>query len=408
MSSPASGAGSAGTRVLVLNAGSSSLKYSLLDGETGTEEASGLVERIGEHEGALTHETPAGKHHQERVVATFADAFEAALAAFAEHGPGLDPESLAAVGHRVVHGGSHVSAATLVDDDLIATVEELASLAPLHNPANAEGLRVARDLFPGVPQVAVFDTAFHQTMPAVAHTYAVPRQWREEYAVRRYGFHGTSYAFVSGVAADLLGRPLTQTNLIVLHLGNGASAAAVRGGVSVDTSMGMAPLEGLVMGTRSGDLDPAVHGHLHRHHGWSLADIDDALVHDSGLQGLTGDNDFRELLSRRAAGEADAVLAFDVYAYRIRKYVGAYYAVLGEVHGIVFTGGVGEHSPDLRAAAVGGLERLGIEVDETLNRVSSDQARVVSPVGCDVPVLVVPTNEEFEIARQALSVVQSE
>ena len=274
---------------------------------------------------------------------------------------------MVAVGHRVVHGGSRFAEPALVDDALIEEVSKLVPLAPLHNAANLEGLRVARRLFPDVPQVAVFDTAFHQTMPPVAYTYAVPQAWREEHRIRRYGFHGTSYAFVSREAARLLGQPVDETNLIVLHLGNGASATAIRGGQSVDTSMGFTPLEGLVMGTRSGDLDPAVHAHLHRELGWSIDAVDNALNRESGLKGLTGHNDFREVLALRAQGDEAARLAFDVYAYRIRKYVGAYLAVLGRVDAVVFTAGVGQHSPELRAASLAGLELLGIEIDQARN-----------------------------------------
>ena len=265
---------------------------------------------------------------------------------------------------------------------------------------------MARKLFPDLPQVMVFDTAFHHTIPEVAHTYAVPRAWREEHHIRRYGFHGTSHAFVSRAAAAALGREVSETNVIVLHLGNGASATAVRGGESVDTSMGLTPLEGLVMGTRSGDLDPAVHMHLHRSLGWSLEDIDRALNRESGLKGLAGENDFREVMRLRASGDAGAALAFDVYCYRIRKYVGAYYAVLGTVHAVVFTAGVGQHSAELRAAALSGLDRLGIVVDDVRNEGPISGATFVSPDGADVAVLVIPTNEEYEIARQALEVVR--
>ncbi len=257
-----------------------------------------------------------------------------------------------------------------------------------------------------MPQVAVFDTAFHQTMPEHAYTYAVPVSWREKHRIRRYGFHGTSYAFVSRRAAELLGRAVEDTNLVVLHLGNGASAAAVRGGQSIDTSMGLTPLEGLVMGTRSGDLDPAIHGHLHRELGWSVDEIDRVLYRESGMLGLCGVNDFREVTQRRADGDAAATLAFDVYAYRVRKYVGAYYAALGELHAVVFTGGVGQHSSELRAAALGGLERLGIVLDPARNDAPSKEARAVSADWSDVAVLVVPTDEEWEIARQALAVVR--
>ncbi|RYC13862.1 acetate/propionate family kinase [Nocardioides zhouii] len=393
-------------RVLVLNAGSSSLKYSLLDGGSGAPEASGSVERIGEDSGILTHSVRGQTHTEERRVADFEDALRSAVEAFERHGPEIGQDTLTAVGHRVVHGGDIFSEPALVDDRLLDTVEDLVPLAPLHNPANLEGLRVALRLFPQVPQVAVFDTAFHQTMPEHAYTYAVPLAWRDEHRIRRYGFHGTSYAFVTRRAAELLGRAVEDTNLVVLHLGNGASATAIRRGRSVDTSMGLTPLEGLVMGTRSGDLDPAIHGHLHRELGSSVADIDRALYRESGLLGLAGVNDFREVTQRRAAGDAAAMLAFDVYAYRVRKYVGAYYAALGELHAVVFTGGVGQHSPELRAAALGGLERLGIVLDPGLNDAQAPHARVVSADGSDVSVLVVPTDEEGEIARQAIAVVR--
>ena len=256
-----------------------------------------------------------------------------------------------------------------------------------------------------MPQVAVFDTAFHQTMPPVAYTYAVPSAWRQNHKIRRYGFHGTSHRFVAGAAATLLKRDPQDTNLIVLHLGNGASATAVRGGASVDTSMGLTPLEGLVMGTRSGDIDPAVHAHLNRELGWSLDDIDHALNHDSGLKGLCGHSDSREVEELRAQGDAAATLAFDVSCYRIRKYVGAYYAVLGSIDAVVFTGGIGERSPETRAAALAGLERLGILVDEARNTRPITGPTVISRDASEVAVLVVPTDEEWEIARQALSVV---
>ena len=395
-------------RVLVVNAGSSSLKYRLVDAGTGAAEATGLVERIGEDTGVLTHEVGDAEHRHERTFATFEDALTAGLDAFDEHGPDLDRDTLAAVGHRVVHGGALFADPVLVDDEVLSAIEALIPLAPLHNPANLEGIRVAGRLFPDVPQVAVFDTAFHQTMPPHAYTYAVPRSWREEHHIRRYGFHGTSHAFVSGAAADLLGRTPDDTNLIVLHLGNGASATAVRSGRSVDTSMGVTPLEGLVMGTRSGDLDPAVHAHLHRQLGWSIEEIDRALNRDSGLKGLAGHNDFRKLMTLRAAGDGAAELAFDVCAYRLRKYVGAYYAVLGTVHGIVFTGGVGQHNPALRSAALSGLETLGIVLDEERNDRPVHEASVVSAAGARVAVLVVPTDEEWEIARQSLTVVRAQ
>jgi acetate kinase len=392
--------------VLVVNAGSSSLKYSLVDGSSGESPASGSVERIGESGGRLKHTVDGSDHAEEKAFADHEEALRAALDAFETHGPSLDSAGVVAVGHRVVHGGSRFSEPVLVSDEVVSAVESLVPLAPLHNPANLEGIAVARKLFPDLPQVAVFDTAYHQTMPPVAFTYAVPRSWLSEHQIRRYGFHGTSHAYVARSAALALGRSPEDVNVIVLHLGNGASATAVRGGRSVDTSMGLTPLEGLVMGTRCGDLDPALHAHLHRSLGWSLDEIDDALNRASGLKGLAGENDFREVMRMRAAGDAGAALAFDVYCYRIRKYVGAYYAVLGTVDAIVFTAGVGEHSPELRSAVLSGLWRLGIEVDDSRNSGSIDGPTRISPDSADVAVLVVPTNEEYEIARQALEVVR--
>jgi acetate kinase len=392
--------------VLVINAGSSSLKYSLIDGASGEAAASGLVERIGEPEGRQLHRGPDGESSATLKIASHEDAMRAVISAFEKYGPSFGDVEIAAIGHRVVHGGSRFADPVLIDDELVAAVTDLVPLAPLHNPANLEGIRVARQLFPGHPQVAVFDTAFHQTLPPEAYTYAVPLEWRDDHGIRRYGFHGTSHAFVSAEAARLLGRDPTDVNLIVLHLGNGCSATAVRGGVSVDTSMGMTPLEGLVMGTRSGDLDPAVHAHLVRELGWTVDEIDHALNYESGLKGIAGDNDFRELTERRSTGDAHAQLAFDIYCHRLKKYVGAYYAVLGTVDAIVFTGGVGQHSSAARATSLAGLDRLGIRVDPDRNTVKADTARTVSTDDSAVVVLVIPTNEEWQIAREALALTR--
>ena len=393
--------------VLVINAGSSSLKYSLVDVSSGDSVAGGSVERIGESKGQVKHSGPNGETRDEQQVETHEDALRAVLDAFSSQGPALDDVDLAAIGHRVVHGGDRFSEPALVDDELLEAVSDLVPLAPLHNPANLEGIRVARRLFPDLPQVAVFDTAFHQTLPAHAYTYAVPRSWKEEHRVRRYGFHGTSFAFVSAQAAGLLNRASEDVNLIVLHLGNGCSATAVRQGRSVDTSMGMTPLEGLVMGSRSGDVDPALHAHLAREAGWSLEEIDDVLNRESGLKGMAGENDLRELERLRTEGDPDARLAFDVFCYRIRKYVGAYYAALGRVDAIVFTAGVGENDAVVRTNSLAGLERLGITVDERRNASRSQEARFISPSGAEVAVLVVPTNEELEIATQTVDLLES-
>lgn len=396
--------------VLVINAGSSSLKYSLVDAESGATSAAGLAERIADpsgQTGVLTHTGPDGtKHRSELELPSHEAALRAALEAFDTHGPSLDPDALAAVGHRVVHGGDRFSAPALVDDDLVAAVEDLVPLAPLHNPANLEGLAVARKMFGSVPQVAVFDTAFHQTMPEHAYTYAVPLEWRDAHGIRRYGFHGTSHKFVAQETARLLGKPLESVNLIVLHLGNGASASAIAGGRSIDTSMGMTPLEGLVMGTRSGDLDPALHAHLHRQLGWSLDEIDRALNRESGVLGLLGHSDFRELERLLDEGDPRAELTLAVYAYRVRKYVGAYYAALGTVDAIAFTAGVGEHGEAAREQSLAGLERLGIRLDVEVNRAPPPGPARISAADSEVAVFVVPTNEEWQIAREALEVVR--
>ncbi len=392
--------------VLVVNAGSSSLKYQLVDATTGETRAVGLVERIGEPDPVARHASGGHEHEQEVDCSSHREAFDVVLAAFREHGPDLDSVALTAVGHRVVHGGERFVEPVLITDDVVTGIESLVPLAPLHNPASLAGIRVARERFPETPQVAVFDTAFHHTLPPHAFTYAVPRAWREEHGVRRYGFHGTSHAYVSRRAAELLGTALADANVIVLHLGNGSSATAVAWGRSIDTSMGLTPVEGLVMGTRAGDLDPSVAGHLART-GLSVVDYDTALNRESGLRGLTGSTDFREVTARRAAGDADAVLAFDVTAYRLRKYVGAYAAALGRVDAVVFTAGVGEHSPALRAAAVGGLDLLGIELDEEANAAATSGEHRISTPRSRVAVLVIPTDEEHEIARQAAQVVSS-
>ncbi|GAA3651607.1 acetate kinase [Nonomuraea antimicrobica] len=387
-------------RILVLNTGSSSIKYELVDVRTGERPARGLVERIGERRGRLTHHAGAAPAYvRTRPFPGHGEGLAAMMEAFAAAGPELDP---VAVGHRVVHGGTRFATAVLVDDEVIAAIEALAPLAPLHNPVNLAGIRVARAAFPSVPQVAVFDTAFQLAMPEEAYTYAVPRDWRERLGVRRFGFHGTSCAYVSRRAAVLLGRDLADLNLIVLHLGNGASATAISGGRSADTSMGLTPLEGLVMGTRSGDVDPALPGYLARVAGLDAERVEEALGHEGGLLALAGTGDMREV---RARDDAGARLALAVYTRRIRKYVGAYYALLGRVDAIVFTGGVGEHDAATRAESLAGLERLGVVVDPGRNLADSVRERAVSPEGAEVAVLVVPTDEEWEIARQALALI---
>jgi len=393
------------TSVLVINSGSSSIKYQLVTPDDGEAIASGLVERIGEGTGAVKHVTGGTTTRREVPVPDHAEGLRIVLGLFDEIGPDLEDAHVVAVGHRVVQGGARYDGPVLVDADVERTIEELSPLAPLHNPPNLTGIRVAQALLPDVPHVAVFDTAFFRHLPDAAATYAIDAQVAATHRVRRYGAHGTSHQYVSQQVAQLLDRPLADLHQIVLHLGNGASASAVRGGVAVETSMGLTPLEGLVMGTRSGDIDPAVVFHLHRNAGMSIDEIDDLLNRRSGIKGLSGENDFRALHDLVAAGDAGARLALDVYLHRLRKYVGAYHAVLGRLDVIAFTAGVGENDDVVRAGALAGLEPLGIEVDPARNEGRKSEPTVISPDGARVTVLVVPTNEELAIARQALEAI---
>ncbi|WP_309068673.1 acetate kinase [Microbacterium sp.] len=414
--------------VLVVNSGSSSFKYQLLDmaraadGDghpTGRVLASGLVERIGETAGRATHTVrfhaepgrPAptvleATHEIERPIPDHTAGFTAMLDAFAEHGPSLDEAPPVVVGHRVVHGGARFFEATLIDQLVEINIDELSVLAPLHNPGALQGIRAARRAFADLPHVAVFDTAFHQTLAPAAYTYAIDRELAERHRIRRYGFHGTSHAYVSAQAAQFLGRDVRELKQLVFHLGNGASVTAVDGGRSVETSMGLTPLEGLVMGTRSGDLDPAVLLHLARRASMSIDDLDRLLNKGSGIFGLAGVTDMRDLTSRREAGDRDAELAFDVYIHRLRAYAGAYIAQLGGVDVISFTAGVGENSAAVRAGAVETLGFAGVELDPARNEARERGTRRISTDGSRVEVLVVPTNEELEIARQALAVAR--
>jgi acetate kinase len=313
---------------------------------------------------------------------------------------------ITAVGHRVVHGGEHFKSASLIDEEVISAIEACIPFAPLHNPANLAGIRAGSEIFAGVPQVAVFDTAFHQTLAPEAYTYAIDRELAEKHQVRRYGFHGTSHKYVSERAALFLDRPLESLKIIVLHLGNGASVAAIDGGTSIDTSMGLTPLEGLVMGTRSGDLDPAVIFHLHRTAGLSVDELDTLLNRRSGFLGLTGAGDTRDVQAAAETGDEAAQAALAVWSHRIRHYIGAYVAQLGGLDAIVFTAGVGENNELFRRLALEGLEFFGLQIDDERNRMPARGVeRVISPDGAPVTVLVIPTNEELEIARQSLAVI---
>ncbi|MEV6770526.1 acetate kinase [Nocardia sp. NPDC051030] len=396
-------------KVLVINSGSSSIKYQLLDPDSGDVVASGVVQRIGEPvaDGTPTIEHSSGgkTYEHDGVVLDHAAGLQLVFDLFAESGHDLAEEGLRAVGHRVVHGGEVFFEPTLITDAVVRTISDLSSLAPLHNPANVVGIESARKLLPEVPQVAVFDTAFFHHMPAAAKTYAIDTKIAAANGVRRYGFHGTSHEYVSGQVADFLERDRTDLNQIVLHLGNGASASAIRGGRAVDTTMGLTPLEGLVMGTRSGDLDPGIIFHLIRTADMNVDDVDALLNRQSGIKGLSGVNDFRELGRLIETGDAAATLAFEVYIHRLRRYIGAYLVELGRVDAITFTAGVGENDAKVRAAALAGLERYGIAVDEARNTAKSRTARYISPEGAEVAVLVVPTNEELAIARASARLV---
>lgn len=392
--------------VLVINSGSSSVKYQLVNPVGGEAIASGLVEKIGEEDGIVTHKFAGNKSKVTMAVPDHGTALEIVLAQFEKHGPTLAEAGVIAVGHRVVQGGSHFSGPVEIDDGVVEKIRDLIPLAPLHNPGHVAGIEVARRLLPEVPHVAIFDTAFFQSLPEAAYTYALDSATAKEHGIRRYGFHGTSHQYVSGKVSRVLGRRVEELNQIVLHLGNGASASAVRGGEAVETSMGLTPLEGLVMGTRTGDIDPAVIFHLHRNAGLSIDEIDDLLNKKSGIKGLSGDNDFRGLHDLIESGSEGAKLALDVYIHRLKKYIGAYHAILGRVDVITFTAGVGENDDIVRALTVKGLESLGIAIDPERNAERSGEPRIISPDWTSTLVMVVPTNEELAIARQCVALVE--
>ncbi|WP_107659756.1 acetate kinase [Nocardia suismassiliense] len=393
--------------VLVINSGSSSIKYQLLDPESGAVTAAGVVDRIGEDNAGIEHHADGETTERRSAVADHTAGLRLIFDTFAATGHDLTRSGIRAVGHRVVHGGEVFYQPTLIDDDVVAAISDLSSLAPLHNPANVAGIESARELLPDVPQVAVFDTAFFHGLPDAAKTYAIDAKVAAAHGIRKYGFHGTSHEYVSGQVAELLGRDPAQLNQIVFHLGNGASASAIRGGHPTDTTMGLTPLEGLVMGTRSGDLDPGIIAHLVRSAHFDIDQVDKLLNRDSGIKGLSGVNDFRELQRLIDNGDTAAKLAYDVYIHRLRRYLGAYLIDLGGVDAITFTAGVGENSPQVRADALAGLSRFGIEVDPTANTAKGRTARRISPPDAEVAVLVVPTNEELAIARAAHQVAES-
>lgn len=399
-------------KVAVVNSGSSSIKYEVFSVDGLVPAASGLLERIGTDAGHLRHrqwrdgvESPALDIMQ--AVKDHSEGFGLILSVISERKVVSEKGEIAAIGHRVVHGGESFHKPTVLTDPVISTIRDLVHLAPLHNPANLLGIEILRGIFPDIPQVAVFDTAFHQSMPPRAYRYALPEEFYTSHHVRRYGFHGTSHQYVSREAARHLGISAAKANLITLHLGNGASAAAVQGGKSVDTSMGMTPLEGLVMGTRCGDIDPAVPTYLVRRAGLGISDVDEVLNRRSGLLGLCGVHDMREVQRLAEEGDERAAVAIDMYCYRIRKYIGAYSAVLGRVDAVVFTGGIGENASIIRKRSCEGLEPLGIVLDEGKNASVPGDVTDIHDERSSVKVLVIRTNEELEIARQTLETMGS-
>jgi acetate kinase len=373
-------------RVLVINSGSSSLKFQLIEQSTREVLLKGLIERIG------SSETPDHTSALQRMLQDFKIA-------------GISVESITVVGHRVVHGGPVFDEAVVITDEVEIEIERLIPLAPLHNAANLTGIQVLRKLLPNIAQVAIFDTAFHSTIPEWASTYAIPNEVAAEFAIRKYGFHGTSCSYVSKRAAEMLQLSVEESNFVICHIGNGASITAVEHGKSVDTSMGMTPLEGLVMGTRSGDLDPGILFHLARTGDYSIDQLESMLNRDSGLKGLAGNQDMREVRESANQGDSTAAKALAIYSYRVRKYIGSYFGVIPDIKAIIFTAGVGENDPDFREDVLVPLRHLGVVFDAEANRAQTREDRFISVPGSSIKVLVISTQEELEIAEQAIRVV---
>lgn len=392
------------TYALVLNSGSSSIKFQLLNpANSATDEpfASGLVEQIGEPEGRITLKFQGEKYELQEPIPDHSVGLNRAFELMGEHGCGPAQVHITAVGHRVVHGGILFSAPEIITDEIVGMIKDLIPLAPLHNPANVDGIEVARKILPDVPHVAVFDTGFFHTLPPAAAIYAINSKVAADHGIRRYGFHGTSHEYVSGRLPEMLGKPAKEINQITLHLGNGASCAAIRGGEAIDTSMGMTPLAGLVMGTRSGDIDPGIVFHLYRTANMDIDDIDKLLNKQSGVKGISGVNDFRALSQMIEEGDQDAWSAYQIYIHQLRRYIGSYMITLGRVDAITFTAGVGENAVNVRADALAELEMYGIKIDPERNALPNNGAREISTDDSTVKVFVIPTNEELAIARYA-------
>lgn len=399
-------------KVLVINCGSSSLKYQLIDSQSEEVLAKGLCERIGIDGSSVTHQKAGGGKKTEEIgMKDHTDAVKVVIGKLtdAEDGVIASLEEIDAVGHRIVHGGEHFKGSVVIDEDVMKAIEECSDLAPLHNPANLIGIRSCQSVMPGVPMVAVFDTAFHQTMPGKAYLYGLPYEYYEKYKVRRYGFHGTSHDFVSKRAAELLGRDRSELKIIVCHLGNGASVSAVKNGESVDTSMGLTPLEGLMMGTRSGDLDPAIIGFIAEKENKSAAEVIDICNKKSGVLGLSGiSSDFRDLVGAAAEGDSHAQTTLEAYAYRVGKYIGAYAAAMNGVDVIVFTAGIGENNAQVRGLISQYTEFLGCSIDPEKNAEAVGVEKIISTPDSKVTAMVVPTDEELAIARETVRLVNAE
>ncbi len=396
--------------ILVVNAGSSSIKYQLIDMNTELPLSSGIVERIGLEKGEITHKTFINSEEKKTKETFYIPNHNVGLKRVAELltdkkiGVISDPSEIKAVGHRLVHGGEAFTQTVVITDEVKAKVKELFPLAPLHNPANLTGVEVAEQVFPDAVQIAVFDTAFHQTIPEVAYRYAIPNQLYKEMGIRKYGFHGTSHKYVSEKAIEYLDKK--DAKLVTIHLGNGASMAAVQGGVCMDTSMGLGPLSGLIMGTRSGDIDPSILFYLVDQKGYSFDEVSKVLNKESGVQGLTGDTDMRDVEDRYTKGDEEAVLAYKMYAYRIKQFIGNYTAAMNGLDAIVFTAGIGENDTIVRSLVCENMEYFGVELDEGKNKIRSKTVREINKAGAKTKVLVIPTNEELEIARQTFELIK--
>ena len=394
--------------VLVINCGSSSLKFQLINSDSEQVLAKGLCERIG-IDGSLTYQPEGGeKVKSDKAMPTHTEAIQFVIDALTDADTGVvkSLSEISAVGHRVVHGGEKFASSVVITDEVKAAIEECNDLAPLHNPANLIGINACQELMPGTPMVAVFDTAFHQTMPEKAYMYGLPYEYYDKYKVRRYGFHGTSHSFVSKRAAELAGKPYDQVKTIVCHLGNGASICAVENGKSVDTSMGLTPLEGLVMGTRSGDIDPAILEFISKKEGLDIAGLMNMLNKKSGVFGLSNNlsSDFRDLEDGANSGNNEARVALEVFGYRVAKYVGSYVAAMNGVDVIAFTAGIGENSGIVRSSVTKYLGYLGITIDEDANKKRGEEITISTP-DSKVKVMVIPTNEELAIARETVALV---